>query len=121
MNIFKHLFHSRDKPKVNGSINPVTFGRLIGSSSSSGKRVNQNSAMNITAVYACVRILSEAIAGLPLHTYKHTKSGGKEKVTDTVLESECTSGMEALAEKVPPMAPALMFIQKADMTLGVEI
>ena len=85
MNIFKHLFHSRDKPKVNGSINPGTFGRLIGSSSSSGKRVNQNSAMNITAVYACVRILSEAIAGLPLHTYKHTKSGGKEKAVNHPL------------------------------------
>ena len=85
MNIFKHLFHSRDKPKVNGSINPGTFGRLIGSSSSSGKRVNQNSAINITAVYACVRILSEAIAGLPLHTYKCKSNGGKEKAIDHPL------------------------------------
>lgn len=33
----------------------------------------------MTAVYACVRILSEAIAGLPVHLYKYTNNGGKEK------------------------------------------
>jgi len=31
------------------------------------------------AVYACVRILAEAIAGLPLHIYRYKKDGGKEK------------------------------------------
>ena len=33
----------------------------------------------MTAVYACVRILSESIAGLPVHVYKYTDSGSKEK------------------------------------------
>lgn len=47
--------------------------------SSSGKAVNERSAMQITAVYACVRVLSEAIAGLPLHLYHYKDSGGKEK------------------------------------------
>ena len=32
----------------------------------------------MTAVYSCVRILAEAIAGLPLHLYKYTENGGKE-------------------------------------------
>ena len=32
--------------------------------STSGKNVNERSAMQMTAVYACVRILSEAVAGL---------------------------------------------------------
>lgn len=49
------------------------------------ENVSQTSALNVTAVYSCVRILSEAIAGLPLHTYKHTKSGGKEKAVDHPL------------------------------------
>ena len=31
------------------------------------KSVNERSAMQMTAVYVCVRILSEATAGLPLH------------------------------------------------------
>jgi phage portal protein BeeE len=27
--------------------------------------------MQMTAVYACVRMLSEAVAGLPLHPYRY--------------------------------------------------
>lgn len=45
----------------------------------------QRSAMQMTAVYSCVRILSEAIASLPLHLYRYTDSGGKEKATDSPL------------------------------------
>ena len=39
----------------------------------------------MTAVYACVRILSEAIAGLPLHLYRYTADGGKERALDNSL------------------------------------
>ena len=53
--------------------------------STSGKNVNERSAMQMTAVYACVRILSEAIAGLPLHLYRYNDKGGKEKATDHPL------------------------------------
>ena len=35
--------------------------------------------MQMTAVYSCVRILSEAVAGLPLNIYRYNDSGGKEK------------------------------------------
>ena len=41
--------------------------------------------MQMTAVYACVRILSEAIAGLPLHMYRYKDEGGKEKAIDHTL------------------------------------
>jgi len=41
--------------------------------------------MQMTAVYACVRILSEAIAGLPLHLYRYGKDGNKEKAMDHAL------------------------------------
>jgi len=47
--------------------------------SSSGKVVNERSSMQMTAVYACVRILAESVAGLPLHIYHYSDSGGKEK------------------------------------------
>ena len=53
--------------------------------SSSGKIVNERSAMQMTAVYACVRILSEAIAGLPLHLYRYKEDGGKDKAVDHPL------------------------------------
>ena len=42
--------------------------------------------MQTTAVYACVRILSETLASLPLHVYRHTDRG-KEKATDHRLYS----------------------------------
>ncbi len=35
--------------------------------------------MQMTAVYSCVRILAEAVAGLPFHLYRYNDSGGKEK------------------------------------------
>jgi len=41
--------------------------------------------MQMTAVYSCVRILAEAVAGLPLHLYRYTDSGGKEKAVDHPL------------------------------------
>ena len=51
---------------------------------SAGKIVTEQNAMQLTTVYACVRIISEAIAGLPLHLYRYTDSG-KEKAVDHPL------------------------------------
>jgi len=82
MGIFSGLFRSRDKPQNRTVGSPYTF--LMGGSTS-GKPVNERSAMQMTAVYSCVRILAEAVAGLPLHLYKYTESGGKAKATDHPL------------------------------------
>ncbi len=76
------LFRSRDKPFNRTAGSSFTF--LTGGSSS-GKTVNERSAMQMTAVYACVRILAEAIAGLPLHLYRYTGDGSKEKALDHSL------------------------------------
>jgi len=75
MSIFSGLFHSRDKP---GNRSGGTLGFLFGNTTS-GKPVNERTAMQTSAVYACVRILSESIAGLPLHVYRYTRDGGKER------------------------------------------
>ena len=82
MGIFSKLFHPRDKPqdRTTGS----SFAFYLGGSTS-GKAVTERSAMQMTAVYACVRILSEAIAGLPLHLYRYKEGGGKEKAIDHPL------------------------------------
>ena len=80
MSFLSSLFRSRDKPiKDRTSGSAYTF--LMGGSTA-GKNVNERSAMQMTAVYACVRILSEAIAGLPLHMYRYKDDGGKEKAFD---------------------------------------
>ena len=76
MGILSGLFHSRDKPTNATSGSSYRF--FLGGSTS-GKTVTERSAMQITAVYSCVRILAEAIAGLPLHLYTYKEDGGKEK------------------------------------------
>ena len=76
MGILSGLFHSRDKPTNATSGSSYRF--FLGGSPS-GKTVTERSAMQMTAVYSCVRILAEAIAGLPLHLYTYKEDGGKEK------------------------------------------
>lgn len=82
MGIFSGLFRSRDKPTDSTVGSRYAF--YMGGSTS-GKVVTERSAMQMTAVYACVRILSEAIAGLPLHVYRYKEDGGKEKALDHPL------------------------------------
>ena len=82
MGIFSGLFKSRDKPENRTAGSGYTF--FMGGTSS-GKAVTERSAMQMTAVYSCVRILAEAVAGLPLHLYKYTDGGGKDKALDHPL------------------------------------
>lgn len=82
MGFFSSLFRSRDRPKNSTSGSAYNF--YMGMSTS-GKRVNERSAMQMTAVYSCVRILSEAVAGLPLHFYKYGADGSKKKAENHPL------------------------------------
>ena len=82
MGLFNGLFRTRDAPtnRTSGS----SYSLLMGSTTS-GKRVNERTSMQMTAVYSCVRILSEAVASLPLNVYRYTDNGGKEKAIDHSL------------------------------------
>ena len=82
MNLLNKIFKARDKPT--NSLNGNTYSFFLGGSSS-GKTVNERSAMQMTAVYSCVRILSEAVAGLPLHVYRYDGKGGKDKALEHPL------------------------------------
>ena len=50
----------------------------MGGGSASGVRVDELRAMQTSAVYACVKILAETVASLPLHLYKKGKNGKNE-------------------------------------------
>ena len=76
MGIFSGLFKSRDKPK--NSYDSPSYTYLFGRSNA-GKRVTDKTALQHIVVYACVRVLSEAVAQLPLHVYRYTDNG-KERV-----------------------------------------
>ena len=86
--LLSRLFTSkaRDEPQkeiknyyYSGSDGTYLFG-----TTTSGENVNEFTAMQTTAVYACVRILAESMAALPLHLYRYTNEG-KEKATDHPL------------------------------------
>ena len=76
MGILQGIFKARDKPK--DSLGSSRYSFFFGGTTA-GKPVNEHTAMQMTAVYSCVRILAETLAGLPLHVYKYNDSGGKEK------------------------------------------
>ena len=66
---------------VRDSGQTFVFGR-----SNAGEQVDEKAAMQIPTVYACVRLLAESIAALPLHLYRMTDdNGNKEKARDHPL------------------------------------
>lgn len=51
----------------------------LGTTSSSGFRINTESALKVSTVYACVSLLSETIATLPFHIFRRLPDGGKQR------------------------------------------
>ena len=82
MSIFSGLFKSSEKPTNRTPGSAYSF--FLGGTTS-GKTVSERTAMQMTAVYSCVRVLAEAVAGLPLHLYRVRDDGGKEKALDHPL------------------------------------
>ena len=80
MGLFRRKARDKPQDRTAGS----TYSFFMGGSSA-GKSVTERSAMQMTAVYSCVRILAEAVAGLPLHFYKYNEDGSKTKAIDTGL------------------------------------
>jgi len=91
-----------------GSGYSFLFGR-----STAGKPVNENTAMQTTAVYACVRILAETIASLPLHVYQYKEGGGKELLVNHplyhVLHDEPNSEMTSFVFRETLMSHLLIW------------
>ena len=53
-----------------------------GRRSASGVYVNENTAMCIGAVFACVRLISGTLSALPFITYERLEPRGKRRATD---------------------------------------
>lgn len=80
MGFLQSIFKGRSENRTAGSGYRFFFGQ-----SAAGTNVNERSAMQMTAVYACVRVLAESIASLPLHLYKRGENGNREKDEDNDL------------------------------------
>lgn len=84
MNIFDSIllaitesrgFHVNQEP-------PGWVSSLGGWDTSSGVDVSPEDALGLTAVFACIRILAESVASLPLHIYKRLPNGGKARAVE---------------------------------------
>ena len=110
MGILSSIFKSRDKPENRTAGSGYTF--FMGGSTA-GKTVTERSAMQMTAVYSCVRILSEAIAGLPLHLYRYGEDGSKQKALDhplyTLLHDEPNPEMSSFVFRETLMTHLLLW------------
>jgi phage portal protein BeeE len=67
---------SKKKPKVQDNLS-TSRSIYWGGGSAAGVHVNEESAMRTAAVYACVRVISETIASLPVNIYRYEDDGTK--------------------------------------------
>lgn len=85
------------------------FGRA-----NSGEHVDEKTAMQIATVYACVRLLAESVASLPLHLYRVTNDDrGKEKARDhplyTILYRQANPEMTSFSFRETVMTHLLLW------------
>ena len=85
MNILSKLSNLFTRADI---LSPSTYSSFFSSfvPSLAGVTVTNKTAMQHTTVFACLIVLSEGVAGLPLHTYKRTNKG-KEKARKHKLYS----------------------------------
>lgn len=74
-NPFSGLFRARDKPQDSVSAAPTFYFGTSGS----GKAVNAQTAIQLSTVYACVRVISETVASLPLGVYEAKEDGNRKE------------------------------------------
>ena len=75
-NPFFNLFRARDKPR--DAVSAATM--FFFGSSASGKAVNPKNAVQVSTVYACVRVIAETIASLPVGVYETTANGSQKSM-----------------------------------------
>lgn len=82
---FRNLFHRRRARESPQDSLPGEVYRAYYGYTTSGKTVTEKGSLQVSAVYACVRVLSEAVASLPLHLYREEDEGNKVKAKDHPL------------------------------------
>lgn len=58
---------------------------LLGATALSGVTVSPDSALKVSAVWGCVRLISESMATLPLFVYRKRADGGRERADEHPL------------------------------------
>ena len=82
MGLLTQLFERRQHPGADLDWAGM-FG--AGAMSHAGAQVDEKTALNSSAVWACVRVLAESVASLPLHLYRRQIDGGKVRAMEHAL------------------------------------
>lgn len=87
------LVEQRDIPGM--TLSDPALAEYLGLSGANvaGVNVNESSSLGLTAVYRAVSLISGAIAGLPLKTYRDTPDGRRERVSSFLDEPNGPDGM----------------------------
>ena len=67
---------------VSYNLNDAALGKFFGTQTMAGKTVTQDSTMQMSAAWGCMRILSETIGALPWKVYKDDGKGNSEVAND---------------------------------------
>ena len=109
-NPFTRLFRARDKPGATDSVSSApTF--YFGSSAA-GKSVTASTAIQMSTVYACVRVIAETIASLPLHVYQNQGEGSVKALDHPlypILHDEPNSEMTSFVWRETMLAHLLLW------------
>ena len=74
-NPFSNLFRARDKPRKRVKDSVSSALSFLFGPSNAGKSVSVETAMQVSAVYACVRVIAETVASLPVNVFEMTDKG----------------------------------------------
>jgi HK97 family phage portal protein len=82
MQILKRIFNRGEQRSTSRSSKDPYLAEIFGMrQTSAGVDVTRERAEGLSAVFACVTCISESVAGLPIHLFKRTEDGGRERNT----------------------------------------
>lgn len=95
------------------NMSPALTAMMLGETpTASGVNVSETSAMRVSTVYACVRVLAESMASIPLITYRYTRAG-KERATNhrlySILHDQPNPEMTAFEFRAAMMTSLLLW------------
>ena len=77
------MFLTRDIKAAAGPADDFWYGPI----SRGAAPVSPDTALRLSVVWACVKVLSETVGSTPLHLYRRLPDGGKERATDHPLSA----------------------------------
>lgn len=107
------VWHGSDQRSTLAEPDAALMDALGMTRSSSGIHVTPDSAMRLSAVSACVRLIAESVASLPIHVYRRTGDGGRTRVDDSpvarLLHSEPNALMSSFVLRETMLGQVLLW------------